>query len=172
MDDAVDMTRRHDEILTELADLGLALARDLQARALAAKDDRTASDLALAFHRISRSLRQTLALQARLERDRKLAAREAAQDAARRTLERVQKRRREVRNALAPLIWTEAEGDEDEAEALFEALDGHLMDFGPRDEDFADQPLDACIARIRADLGLIAGNAADDDDAVVRRSSG
>ena len=60
------MREKQEALLGELADLGMSLARDLHARALAASDDAVACDLALAFHRISRSLRQTLALQSRL----------------------------------------------------------------------------------------------------------
>jgi hypothetical protein len=54
----------------------LTLARSIHGRALAAEDDKAASDLGLAFHRISRSVRQTLALEAKLERDQRREARE------------------------------------------------------------------------------------------------
>lgn len=166
-----DAAQNQDEILAELAALGLALARDLQARALAAKDDAGACDLALAFHRVSRSLRQTLALQSRLERDRAVALREAANDQARTTLERVQRRRRQVRAALTPLIWTEAEGEE--AEALLGDLEALLME-ASEDEDFIALPVEACIARIREGLDLPAPDTADNDAApevVIWRSS-
>jgi len=51
-------------ILAELSELGLALARDLQACALAADEASDKADLSLAFQRTSRSVRQTLALEA------------------------------------------------------------------------------------------------------------
>jgi len=159
MNTPANMTERHGRMLVELADLGMALARDLHGRALAAEDE-AACDLSLAFQRVSRSLRQTLALEARLERERRQGVRDAADLAARETLERVQQRRRQVRTALAPLIWDEAEGEE--AEALFEDLEARLM-AGGEDDGFADLPLDACIARIRADLGLAPADTADND---------
>lgn len=164
MSEAGNDSEREKAILGELADLGLVLARDLQKRALAAADDAVAAEMALAFHRVSRSVRQSLALAARLERDRHAAAREAANIASRKTLQRVQRRRQEVRDALTPLIWTETEGDEDEAETLFEALESRLMAMGPEDADFADQPLDACIAAIRTALGLAAETLEGEDE--------
>jgi hypothetical protein len=116
-------------------------------------------------------VRQTLALEARLERDRKLAAREAAQEAAQQRIDRVQKRRGQVRDAVVRLIWTEYEGEEaedlaEEAESLAFALS--------YEDDFLEAPIEACIARIREALGLSAeppptGEA---PEAVVRRSSG
>lgn len=166
-----DMAERHGRILTELADLGLELARDLQGRARAASGEAAAGELARAFHNVARSVRQTLALEARLERDRKLAAREAAHEAARERIDRVQKRRGQVRDAVARLIWTEYEGEEaedlvDEAESLAFALS--------YEDDFLEAPIEASIARIREALGLTAEPAATGEapEAVIQRSSG
>src|SRR5215218_9053697 len=74
------MRERQDRILGELSELGLALARDLQARALAAETVAEAADLGLAFQRVALSVRQALALEAKLERDRQAAERELADD--------------------------------------------------------------------------------------------
>src|SRR5690349_3387401 len=118
MSTSPDMAERHGRVLAELSELGLGLARDLQARALAAEDVKTAADLGLAFHRIARSVRQTLALEARLERDRERAAREAAQAAAEaaaaepRRTPRVARRLVEVRAAVERVICAETEGEE------------------------------------------------------------
>ena len=158
MNDTATMKERHSAGLAELADLGLSLARDLHARALAADDD-AAGDLALAFQRVSRSVRQTYALESRLERERRLAERDIEQDATRKHVARVQQRRAKVRAALAPLIWSEYEGDE--AEGLDDALDALLVQAFD-DEDLLEAPLDACIARIREDLGLAANDVAED----------
>jgi hypothetical protein len=165
-----DMAERHDAALIELADLGMSLARDLHARALAADND-GAGDLALAFHRISRSVRQTLALEARLKRERTLADREAAQIAARERLDRVQKKRAQLRDAVAPLVWTEVEGDEDEYEDLLEQAEALAFKVS-EDDDFLDIPMDACLARIRVDLGLAAASlVADEADQVEEPSA-
>ncbi len=55
--------------LDELSELGMAMARDLQGQALAATEAGEKADLALAFQRTARSVRQTIALKAQLERD-------------------------------------------------------------------------------------------------------
>lgn len=167
MTDAVAMAERHSEILGELSQLGLALARDLQARAVAAADNGAACDLALAFHRVSRSVRQTLALESRLEREGRARSRDAALDAQRETQARVAARRAQVRAVLGRAIWDEAEGDE--AEALLEDLEDRLADEA-LDEAFLTAPLDACLTRLRADLGLTAANH-DGPNVVVWRSS-
>jgi hypothetical protein len=155
------MADRHGAILTRLADLGMSLAEDLHARALTAKDGRSANDLALAFHRISRSLRQTLALEARLERERTLALREAAQREASDNLTRIQKKRTQVLRAVAPLVWTEYE--DDEAEALVEDLDSWVFQ-ASQDDGFLEEPIEAVIARLREAFGLPANEDATNAD--------
>jgi hypothetical protein len=168
----MDRAERRDGLLTRLADLGMSLAEDLHARALAAKDDKSANDLALAFHRISRSVRQTLALEARFERDAKLAAREEARQLASETLDRVQKKRSQIRRAISRDVWSEYEGDE--AEALLDDLDAWVFE-ASEDDGFLDDPAETLIARIRENLGLAANDAearAEPDEAPIQQSSG
>jgi hypothetical protein len=158
------MAERHGRVLHELSELGLELARKLQARALAAEDDAVAADLALSFHRISRSVRQTLALEARLERERHrqviddqaLAVRQAE------TLRRERKAR--VRLAVERLVWSELEPDE--AESLLDGLDD-LLEEAALAPTFLEGSVEAHIQRIRQDLGLTA-----DPPAIPDRSSG
>ncbi len=147
---SAEIRTQQETILAELADLSLTLARDLHARALAADDDAKACDLSLAFHRLARSTRQTLALQSRLDR-------ETRQDVARETLRRVQSKRSQIRSAVSPLIWTEYEGDE--AEALFEDLEALIADECADEAEFLAAPLETCIARVREALGLPANDA-------------
>jgi hypothetical protein len=144
-------TERQDRILAELSELGLVLARDLQARALQAEDAKTAADLSLAFHRISRSIRQTLALEAKLERDRQRQEREVRSDLAREAQGQVQKRWSQLSATVQREIWTEAEGDE--AEHLLNDLDDWL-EVEALSDDFALAPIETQIERIRQDLGL------------------
>jgi hypothetical protein len=173
MSDATNMAERHREGLAELADLGLALARALQGQALAAVEDAqpaVAADLSLAFQRVSRAVRQTYALEAKLERDCKAAAREAAKSEAQDKIIRAHERRRQVRKAISPLLWTE--GEEEESEALLDALDACLSE-ASQDDDFLDIPLEACIARIRHALGLPPeGSDPQTPKVVIWRSSG
>jgi hypothetical protein len=153
MADATDMTERHGRILAELSELGLALARGVQAQALAADDPASAADLSLAFHRVSRSVRQTLALEARLERDRNQKDREDRAEAAREAERRVQHRKSQVRMAVERLVWNEAE--DDEAERLLAELE-NLLDEEALSDNFTEAPLDVHIARICKELGLAA----------------
>src|SRR5690349_14267659 len=92
-----DMAERHGRGLAELAELGLSLARHLHECALAAETPEQAAAAAAAFHRISRSVRQTMALEAKLERDRLRADREAESHAVRNSEAQVQRRRAQVR---------------------------------------------------------------------------
>src|SRR5271168_774548 len=63
MEEATDRDR---EILETLAELGLEVAMALKQRIIAAEDAESADRLSLAFTRVSRSIRQTLAFKAKL----------------------------------------------------------------------------------------------------------
>jgi hypothetical protein len=64
MSNATD-TAAEEALLLELAQLGMAMARKVHEAALAADDTDRLIDLATAFHRMSRGVRQSLALRAR-----------------------------------------------------------------------------------------------------------
>ena len=57
---------RDREILEQLAELGMAVAAALKAQIVAASDADSADRLSLAFTRVARSIRQTLAFKAKL----------------------------------------------------------------------------------------------------------
>lgn len=151
MSDGAQVAERQGRILGELAELGLSLARVAHARALAAETPEATSELALAFHRISRSVRQTLALEAKLERDRARQDREVRAEAMREHEVRVARRKAQVRIAVERAVWTEAEGAE--AELLVDELDD-LLEAEVLSDDFMAGPVEVRIERIRADLGL------------------
>ncbi len=166
----VDATRqeRQDAVLAELSELGLTLARELHARALSAETTAEAETLALAFQRVSRGVRQTFALELKIERERRAAEREDAAAAAEaRRQERLAeisppadwrtspaaRRKDRVRGALCRLIWDEAEGDEAEIEVLNEDLESRLHEASLR-EDFLDMPIETLIRQIGSDMSL------------------
>ena len=151
MSDGAQVAERQGRILGELAELGLSLARVVHERALAAETPEATSELALAFHRISRSVRQTLALEAKLERDRARNDVEVRAEAARRRDNDVTRRKHQVRMAVERLVWNEAEGAE--AERLLDEFDDILEEEALSDA-FTEGPVEAHIARLRADLGL------------------
>jgi alkanesulfonate monooxygenase SsuD/methylene tetrahydromethanopterin reductase-like flavin-dependent oxidoreductase (luciferase family) len=149
---ASDMAERHGRILAELSELGLGLARELQERALAAETPQEAADLADAFHRISRSVRQTLALEAKLERERRRRAQEDAIEELRTRPQRAERRAADVRRAVERLIWSEAESDE-RAEELLADLDDYLS-WEIVSDTFLAEPLEAYVGRVCEELGI------------------
>jgi hypothetical protein len=156
MTGAMEMTDRHGRLLAELSELGLSLARKIHEQAMAADTPEATAELAMAFHRISRSARQTMALEAKLKRDHD---RDLIEDAAR-TADRDQAARKhrkaQVDTAISRLIWTEAERDEDlETGDLLVELK-NILDEESLSEDFLDGPVEPLIARIREGLGLAA----------------
>ena len=169
MTDSTNMAERHAPILAELAQLGLSLARAAHAEVLAAETPAAKAEMTLAFHRISRSVRQTLALETKLQRDRLLMQREVRAEAVSQQDKAVYRRRSQVRLAVERAIWTEAEGQE--AERLFSDLDDILEEEVLYDSFTAD-PVEAHVDRIRVALGLTtsptpiaAGGGAPDADA-------
>lgn len=148
----MEIQARHGEILAEVADLSLKLARKLHERAMAAETEEEVQAAASAFHRISRSLRQTLALEARLERDSRRDAIEARRFAEEDRRERLKARKAHVGNVGSRLIWTEAERDD--IGRLLVDLKRWCDEEAFHEERFLSSPVEAVIARLKRDLGL------------------
>ncbi|MCR5879138.1 hypothetical protein [Phenylobacterium sp. J367] len=111
---------RHTVTLRALAGMSLELCRDLQQRALNAENPEDAVRLATAFHRVSRGLRQTLALELKLVRykdelhfkaQEKADLAEARVKAEAETRElAVDQRRKDVWEQVGDCFWSEHEG--------------------------------------------------------------
>jgi hypothetical protein len=151
MSDLTSMAERHTRALTELMELGLALARKHQDRAMAAETQEEERAASLAFHRISRSVRQTLALEAQLERMRRRMLAEEIEGAELRTQQAVARRQAQVKSIVSRLVWAERDGET--AEALIEHLDDLLGEDAAGD-DFLSQPVADYIDSLCGDLGL------------------
>src|SRR5437762_10954757 len=106
--DALTITEAEAAGLSELAALDLAMARDFAARAQAAEDPETASDLARSYQRMARSYRQSLALKVRLQREIVRAEREAPPPPPRDEA-RIAARVEDLRGAVQRVIWAEHE---------------------------------------------------------------
>ncbi|HVI34393.1 hypothetical protein [Phenylobacterium sp.] len=132
---------RHGRILAELAGLSLELARDLQARALAAESAEDAAKLAAAFHRTARCVRQCLALEAKLVHDLAREARVAAEA----RLKRDHQRRHADACRLGPAR------PERERETLHDPLDA----FEAFDDDLDELLVPPELRRAPADTPLI-----------------
>ena len=149
---AAEKIDRQDRILAQLSELGLALAQKLQAQALAADDVSETCELSLAFQRTSRAVRQTLALEAKLDRDRQSAEREDRDIAKRAEGFRAARRKAQVKLAVERCVWSEADGDE--AENLLADLDD-LLELDALSNAFSSEdPVEARVARICAELGV------------------
>jgi hypothetical protein len=148
-----DRAATRQALLGELAEIGMALARDLPRQA--AEPDADVDAIALKYARISRAVRQTLALEARFEQD-------AVEGTARVAKQRGARRKREVERLVTRAI--EAEFSEEAAEDLTSELDERLL--GDLDTDYADAPLAILATQICRDLGVPFDPAAwEDEDA-------
>jgi hypothetical protein len=163
MSTAAAMAEKHAQILGELAAFGLNLARKLHDQGMAAETPEETADLARAFHSVSRSVRQTLAPEARLAREAR-----RQDDADRTEAERLESNARFRAKELAEaptndrksrigatvqrIVAAEYE-DEDETERLCDEVYDRIQD-DARAPDFLDQAIDDQIARLCEDFGL------------------
>jgi hypothetical protein len=171
---------RVEAMLGELAELSLMVAKELAIRLRESEDAAETVALAGAFQKMSRTVRLTLALDAKLTRE---AARDVAAEAkaaleaeAQARAERaegqrqteaalrlgrgtpegpVAMRKARVVSLVKRLLWNESEGEAETFEILTEELDARL-DEAARHPDFLDLPVETLARRILADFGVSA----------------
>jgi len=155
-----DILDRRERAIAVLTEQGLELCADLKDAALMTEDLHAKAELALAFQRVGRAVRQGLALEAkllwgegRLEREQE---RERTQ-----TLEAEGRAARDekttkVRSGVHRLIWTEGEREELDALEIDELIErtDKLIDFDAATGALQDEPLDAAITRLAREVGL------------------
>src|SRR5882757_8818452 len=155
---------RAEAMLGEVAELALKVARELAVRTRESEDVDQTVALADAFQKVSRVVRLTLALDFKLDRDAKAAAREAQEaeaDAAelreaetpRAAQGPIEARKTRVSNLINRLLWNECEGDSEEYEVLFDDLSARL-DEAALSADFETLPIETIAQRVIADMGL------------------
>ncbi len=170
-----------DAVLREVAAMDLALARRFYGEAMAEPDPETAAHLTRAYNRVTRSLRQCLALRAKLAQDWETHAfhhgrREEAEPArparparpaqpasepeipelTRPAPHPTDLRRTRLRHALTAIIWNERETEQFDyrhACVLRNRLDDEL-DAACGNPDFAADPLEAHVAAICQRYGI------------------
>ena len=152
---APNRTEQRARMLGELADVAMDLARDMAGRAMAAESLEEAERMSLAFDRMARSVRLTLSLEARLERELKSEARAAQAEA----LDAIQVRRKQVRARLVHVI--RAEAPRAERERLEYELDARLAE-ETLYTAFLDGEVETVIARLGVHLRLFEPAAAND----------
>ena len=144
-------------MLAELAELGLELARDLQACARASEDPDQKNRLSDGFHKTCRGVRHSLALHARCEREEREADREREAEVIEQDKVRRRRRKAEIAAEVTRLIWTETEHDEDEKGRMALELElEEILSLDAACDGFPDQPIEAQIQRIAKALGLTA----------------
>jgi hypothetical protein len=140
-----------------LTELGLALAERTFEEAEEAETPEARAEQVKTFHIISRSVRQSVALEARLARqqahDLADVQRVAAATPPRKTgAMELTRRINAVRGAVTRVIWHEAE-DDDSGDWLETALYEELASASRRD-DFCAEALDDHIVRLCVEMGL------------------
>ena len=149
MSEALPPIDRDEAMLSRLAELDLALAEKVHAQAMAATEPDEINGLGRTYQRVARSLRQTLAMKARLRRER--AERAAAPRAERRADPRVQAHKAQVRAALRAHLWTEYEHEA--AEQILDEADWFL-DLEAEEDGFLADPVAAIVARLCRDAEI------------------
>lgn len=138
-----DMRARHGRVLGELAETGMVMVRELSAAMLATDDRQTQAQLGLAYHRVSRAVRQTVALEFRLFYERPREARPAPPP--------TPPKPTPPRPPAIRTGWNEYERD-DSREKLDDLDD--LMDAETLDMDAIHETVEACLDGIRRDLDI------------------
>ncbi len=154
-----DIAEQQDRALARLLEMGLAAAEKVQARLMATEKDALLGELSLALNRASRNVRQTIALQMRAARDRRLEAREIEAEAGPADEARRAERRKQVKAAVEQLIWDERERPDVDAELRVRWLNDDLLDYA-RSHDFSAETVEVHIARLCARIGIGPGPAA------------
>ncbi|WP_296599132.1 hypothetical protein [Phenylobacterium sp.] len=137
------MRERHGRVLAELAETGLVMARRLSDALLATEDAQTQAQLGLAYHRVSRAIRQAIALEMRLWQEPRPAPAAAPRPTAATVADGP------PRPPAERTGWNEYESvDSDEALEDLEVLLG-AEDL---DEEAVHEAVETCLAHIRRDL--------------------
>lgn len=160
------MHEHHEQVLVELTEIGMGIARGLRDEVMAAETPEAKARAAAAYPRIARAVRQCLALETRFRRD---AAREALEAEGRRQKAdalRLRRRIARVRLVVQQAIQDETPNDDETVETrltdLYERLDDDVLD-----EDFVLAPFPEVVADIHRQLGLsppALGDAEEDAD--------
>lgn len=146
---------RYARLLSGFAERCGRMSADIEDRFQATEDPMVAATLAQAMHAIGRSLRQTIALALRLEREAATIHRQALDEAKAERAEQITQRSARVRSAVEQLLWTEYEGvdcEEDLDGLDTRALIRNLIHEAAEDPGFLDGPVEPIIEHLQASL--------------------
>jgi hypothetical protein len=160
--DIAPTAERREQMLGLLAEKTLALACAVQQRALEAETSEEMAQLSHAFVRLGRSVRQSIALHARHEKDRLRGEREAADAEAQARAQAVERRKHELRRDVEAVLCADwdpkIEKDGGESFELSVSLHERIEDLSEA-EDFLDVDPDQLIAQLCDDLAVQAARA-------------
>jgi hypothetical protein len=143
-----------DQLLARAARMDFTFAERLHTRALATEDTAELSDLARAYTRLTRSLRQTLALLSKLRADRAKAEREAPRPSAQDLQDQaIDERTAQVQDAVERVISAAADGDEALHTDWCHRFDREVDDWNVK-PDWLVNDVDTVIRRVCKALGL------------------
>ena len=146
------MMERHARLLGRFSEQAASLAEDLHGCALAAESVEEKRAISIAFHRMGRALRQTIALEAKLAHDGRRADRETAAEVVSLQSVRAARRKARIESTVTRVIWQEAE-DEDWVFARLGDLERFLAEDEAWDE-LPEEGVEAYIAKLCVELGL------------------
>ena len=156
--ESFDEIPRDEQMLGQLAEMDLALAKEVFVAARAAETPEQMAELVRAYQRVARSMRQSLALLDRFRRARAEGGPAPVEPSPRaepgpRPSPAVAARKAELRAAVSRLIWNEYEHERESCDHLLRALDTRL-EIQARWPDFAEAVLDDQVGDLCAYLGL------------------
>lgn len=170
MSDAPDMTERHSATLRELTEIAMVMARGLRDDLETAETPDAKARAVASFPAIARTVRQCVALEAKLQRDQTRQQREEIQDYERDLSTRLRKRKAQVRLHMERAICNAFPPGGDDEEELGDEVMMRLEDLRDRladdvlEADFADMPFHAVIATLHEALGLPPPDITPEDD--------
>ncbi|WP_421935501.1 hypothetical protein [Phenylobacterium sp.] len=143
-----------DQLLAQTARMDFAFARHVQQKALATEEVAELSDLARAYARLTRSLRQALALLSKLRAERAKAEREAPRRSARDLQDQaIDERTAQVQDAVERVISAAADGDEALHTDWCHRFDREVDDWNEKPDWIVDD-VDTVIRRVCKALDL------------------
>ncbi|WP_421935948.1 hypothetical protein [Phenylobacterium sp.] len=143
-----------DQLLAQTARMDFAFARHVQQKALATEEVAELSDLARAYARLTRSLRQALALLSKLRAERAKAEREAPRRSAQDLHDQaIDERTAQVQDAVERVISAAADGDEALHTDWCHRFDREVDDWNEKPDWIVDD-VDTVIRRVCKALGL------------------
>ena len=149
------MAERHGRVLAEVADLCLTAAREAHARLLETAEPDAFAGVASALHKLTRSVRQSVALEAKLVQDatrEARAAETAARAAAEAEREASTERRKDLLNlAVEWAVWRETDGLDAERRL---AVLGDAVDQLALCDDFLSRDARQQVADLCRELGV------------------